>query len=114
MLEKEERQALADLKAILESLDLSLLIIGASARILIFDYPLNISGRATTDWDVAIEMETWNDYQQLSDRLVSPDQPCFRGTSIPHKFVHILTEVEFDLVPFGALAPSKTLDCTPT
>ncbi len=56
MLDPKEKQVLVDLKAVLDSLDLPRLMVGAGARLLIFDRPYNREGRATKDWDFAVSV----------------------------------------------------------
>ncbi|GAB1541132.1 hypothetical protein NUACC21_38020 [Scytonema sp. NUACC21] len=51
------KQFLSDFKAIIEPLQIPMLLIGAQARLLIFDSQYKIQGRATTDWDVAVKLD---------------------------------------------------------
>lgn len=111
MLEPKDKQVLRDIKAVVDSLELPMLVVGAGARLLIFDLEYNVQGRATRDWDVAIPVADWSDFQSLSDRMTQGISPCFRKTPTPHKFIHIATEIEVDIVPFGGIAePDQQLE----
>ncbi|MCT7962742.1 nucleotidyl transferase AbiEii/AbiGii toxin family protein [Laspinema sp. D1] len=108
MLEPQEKQVLVDLKAVLDSLDLPMLVVGAGARLLIFDRQYNREGRATKDWDVAVELDSWSDFQTLCDRLTLGENPRFKvAHKVPHKFIHMETGVEVDIVPFGEIGQPK-------
>lgn len=104
MLDSKDRKLLADLKAVVDALELPMLIIGAGARLLIFDKQYKVQGRSTKDWDVAISITSWSDFQVLSDRMTEGASPCFSKTRLPHKFIHIETQTEVDIVPFGVIA----------
>lgn len=111
MLNPKDKQVLADLKMIADALAVSLLVIGAGSRWLIFDQQMGVEGRTTTDWDVAIRVQSWAEYQMLSDRMTQAPAPRFRQKQIPHKFIHRLTGPEVDLVPFGAIGkPDQRLE----
>ena len=108
MLEPQEKQVLVDLKAVLDSLDLPMLVVGAGARLLIFDRQYNREGRATKDWDVAVELDSWSDFKTLCDRLTLGENPRFKvARKVPHKFIHMETGVEVDIVPFGEIGQPK-------
>lgn len=63
----QDKRVLADLKAILDSLNLPMLVVGAGARILVFDRHYNIQGRSTKDWDIAMPVVDWSDYKLLQE-----------------------------------------------
>lgn len=86
-------QVLLDLESSIKSLNLSILMVGASARILIFDKPFKQNGRATQDLDIAVKVETWSNYQQLLDYLTQGKEALFKKTRISHKLIHIKTEI---------------------
>ncbi|MBO3458537.1 hypothetical protein G7B40_006685 [Aetokthonos hydrillicola Thurmond2011] len=50
-LNSETKRFLSDLKAIIDALEVPMLLIGAQARLLMFDSQYKVEGRATTDWD---------------------------------------------------------------
>jgi predicted nucleotidyltransferase len=104
ILERKEKQVFLDLKAVLNSLELPMLVVGAGARLLIFDRQYNREGRATKDWDVAVSVDSWSAFQALCDRLTLGENPRFKvAHKVPHKFIHLETHVEVDIVPFGEI-----------
>jgi predicted nucleotidyltransferase len=104
MLDSKEKQVLVDLKAVLDSLDLPRLMVGAGARLLIFDRQYNREGRATKDWDFAVSVNSWSNFQALCDRLTCGENPRFKvAPKVAHKFIHLETDIEVDIVPFGEI-----------
>ncbi|MBW4542375.1 MAG: nucleotidyl transferase AbiEii/AbiGii toxin family protein [Myxacorys chilensis ATA2-1-KO14] len=111
MLEPEDKKVLADLKEVIDSLELPMLIVGAGARLLVFDKQQNIQGRSTRDWDIAIPVTDWSDFQTVRDRMTQGVPPRFNATRITHKFIHIETNTEVDIVPFGAIGePNQQIE----
>lgn len=104
MLATEDKKVLADLKVILDSLGLPMLIVGAGARLLVFDRQYNIQGRSTKDWDIATSVENWFAYKALQKRMTEGEQPLFKTTKTFHRFVHIETDMFIDIVPFGKIS----------
>lgn len=102
MINLQERQVLSDLADVVNTLNLSMILIGAGARLIIFDQRFG-EGRRTKDWDFAISIDSWEVYQKLRESLVDGDSPHFKSTKQPHKFRHIETDIEIDIVPFGAI-----------
>jgi predicted nucleotidyltransferase len=102
MIGSKEKQVLADLVDVVSSLDLPMILVGAGARLLIFDQRFG-EGRSTKDWDVAISIDSWEVYQELRDFLTTGDSPHFKSTRNSHKFIHIETNIEVDIVPFGEI-----------
>lgn len=103
MISSNERQVLADLINIVGSLDLPMILVGAGARLLIFDQKFG-EGRGTKDWDVAISIDSWEVYQRLRESLTTGDSPRFKSTKNSHKFIHFETQIEVDIVPFGEIS----------
>lgn len=103
MVGSQEKQALSDLLTIISIFDLPTILVGGGARILIFDRKFG-EGRGTKDWDVAISIDNWEIYRQLQAALIEIDKPLFRSTNTLHKFIHIETNIEIDIVPFGEIA----------
>jgi predicted nucleotidyltransferase len=79
-----------------------MILVGAGARMLIFDSKFG-EGRRTTDLDVAVSMDSWEVYQQLRENLINGDSPRFQSTRIIHTFRHIETNIKVDIVPFGKI-----------
>ncbi|MBD2778290.1 hypothetical protein [Iningainema tapete] len=103
-LDLETKQILTDLTAITDSLQVPMLLIGARARLLIFDSQYNVQGRATTDWDVAVQLDSWERYYALVTKMITGQVPRFKKTSVIHKFIHIETGLEVDVIPFGSIS----------
>lgn len=101
--EDKQKQVLLDMKSVVERLKLEILIVGAGAIILVFDRRYNIEGRNTTDIDFAVQVNNWSDFQSLSAEMTQVSNPCFQATNIQHKFIHISTGIEVDIVPFGVI-----------
>lgn len=60
--ENKRKRVLLDIKSIVENLQLPIVVVGAGARILIFDNRYNIEGRATNDLDFAVQLRNWSDF----------------------------------------------------
>ena len=109
MIDSREKQVLADLIIIVKTLDLQMILVGAGARLIIFDQKFG-EGRGTKDWDVAISIDSWESYQTLCEALINSDNPSFQSTKTPHRFRHIETDIDVDIVPFGAIGePDKQI-----
>ncbi|MBD2102536.1 hypothetical protein [Leptolyngbya sp. FACHB-261] len=102
MISSKEKQVLADLVNIISALELPMILVGAGARLLIFDQKFG-EGRGTKDWDVAISIDSWGAYQKLREHLIEGDPPCFKPTKNSYKFIHVETNIEVDIVPFGKI-----------
>lgn len=98
-----KNQVLLDIKTVADKLQLPLLVVGAGARILVFDNRYNVEGRTTIDLDVAVQVNNWSDFQVLSEEMTQGSNPLFEATRVQHKFIHIATGIEIDVVPFGAI-----------
>ncbi|MBD2500565.1 nucleotidyl transferase AbiEii/AbiGii toxin family protein [Anabaena azotica] len=103
MLTSNEKQVLTELLSIISQLNLPMILVGAGARLLMFDQKFAVQGRRTKDWDVAVSINNWETYQQLSEYLTQGDSPRFKSTKNSHKFKHIETNIEVDIVPFGEI-----------
>jgi predicted nucleotidyltransferase len=99
-----ERSILNDLSAISLKLGMNALLIGAAARLQVFDRPYGILGRLTKDLDFAVRSSNWEDFEQFTQAMTSGDPQLFLKTSIPHRFTHIATGKTVDIIPFGTLA----------
>jgi predicted nucleotidyltransferase len=76
MIDPSEKRVLTDLMAVMKPLNLPIMIVGAGARLLVFD-PIYGEGRSTKDWDVAVSIDSWATYQELRDRLTeAQNQKC--------------------------------------
>ncbi len=109
MIDSREKQVLADLTAIVKVLNLPMILVGAGARIIIFDQKFG-EGKGTKDWDIAISIDSWETYQTLREALINVTFPRFQSTKTPHRFRHIETNIDVDIVPFGAIGePDKQI-----
>lgn len=109
MIDSREKQVLADLTAIVKTLNLPMILVGAGARLIIFDQKFG-EGRGTKDWDVAISIDSWETYQKLGEALIDGNPPIFQSTKTAHRFNHIATDIKVDIVPFGAIGePDKEI-----
>lgn len=100
MLRAEERAVLRDMAAALGERGLSFLLVGAGARVLLLEETLGLAaGRSTTDWDIGVQVESWQDFGQVGDCL---RRAGFSVTGVEHRFLHP-GGMPVDVVPFGAL-----------
>ncbi|MFN9170552.1 MAG: hypothetical protein ACK58B_08355 [Dolichospermum sp.] len=106
-IDTETKKFLTDLKSIIDSLEVPMLLIGAQARMLIFDSQYQVQGRATKDWDVAVKLDNWERYNLLISIMTTGQNPLFKKTKVIHKFIHIETELEVDVIPFGDIGKPK-------
>jgi predicted nucleotidyltransferase len=102
MIDSREKQILTDLTAIVKTLNLPMILVGAGARLIIFDQKFG-AGRGTEDWDVAISIDSWETYQKLGEALIDGNPPIFQSTKTAHRFNHIATNIDVDIVPFGTI-----------
>ncbi len=103
MIDSREKQVLADLTAIVKTLDLPMVLVGAGARLIICDPKKFGEGITTKDLDVAISIDSWETYQKLGEALINGNPQIFQSTEIAHRFRHIETAIGVDIVPFGAI-----------
>ena len=106
-IDTETKKFLTDFKSIIDSLEVPMLLIGAQARMLIFDSQYQVQGRATKDWDVAVKLDNWERYNLLISIMTTGQNPLFKKTRVIHKFIHIETELEVDVIPFGDISKPK-------
>jgi predicted nucleotidyltransferase len=103
---QQTKSMLTDLKAIVDRLDVPMLLIGAMARVLVFDSQYG-EGRATKDWDIAVKMDDWKRYQALVEQMTTSKPARFKNTSVVHKFIHVSTNLEVDIIPFGGISNDR-------
>ncbi len=94
-------QALRAIHETAERLGLSFCVIGASARDIVLSHVYGIqTKRATKDFDLALTVDTWDQYSTFVDALMQTGQ--FRPGRLPHELSHS-TALPVDIVPFGRL-----------
>jgi predicted nucleotidyltransferase len=104
-------ELVADLRAVAR--DVTILLVGAVARDLLFFYSHGIrAGRATEDVDLAVAVADWNDFERLHESLLasgsfSPDP------KVAHKLLY-RRRMEVDFIPFGGVElPNGTIAWPP-
>jgi predicted nucleotidyltransferase len=107
MIDSREKQVLADLIAIVKVLNLPMILVGAGARLIICNPKKFGEGRGTKDWDFAVSIDSWKSYQKLGEALIDGDPPIFQSTKTAHRFKHIETDIDVDIIPFGAIGKPK-------
>lgn len=78
----------------------SLMLIGATARLLQLDWPLGHTGRTTEDVDFVVQVDDWSQHHELMALAL---QRGFEPKPEEHRLVHTATSTCVDLVPFGGL-----------
>ena len=106
MIDPNDVRAIVDLQRIAAAQGIPLMIIGAGARLLLLDWRYRLPLRRTTkDWDFAVRMKNWTEYQRLYEELTRSGKP-FHGTNVEHRVVHA-SGTPVDLVPFGEIEEPK-------
>ena len=107
MLSDTESKLITDLLDIAIALNISCLAIGANARQIILDERYQLATqRLTTDWDFAVQVETWADYKALGQAL---GETSFKQQN-EHRFIHTKSLIPLDIIPFGKIAePEQAL-----
>jgi predicted nucleotidyltransferase len=103
MSESQDELVLADLKSIFAPLELPMMLVGAGARILIFDRVYK-PGRFTEDLDIATQIPDWLTFEAITQAMTQAESALFQATKIPHRFQHLATGKIIDVVPFGPIS----------
>lgn len=87
-------------------------VIGATARDIVFEYGYNIPApRMTKDIDLAVQVATWDEFQNLKNALIATGQ--FSESTMAQR-LHHQSQIPVDIVPFGTIAPDgKTISWIP-
>lgn len=102
MIADADRAVLRDVARIAGQAGCAFFVIGAGARLLAYDWPNRVAGgRGTTDWDIAVRMATWGEYERLRLALTADDAP-FRPSEAEHRLFHVQGR-SLDVVPFGGV-----------
>ena len=81
-------------------LDIPYLIIGATARDMVLHYGYNTPvRRATTDIDFAFQVESWEHFSTVKERLIKSG---FTSTHTQHRLISPYN-ISIDIVPFGGV-----------
>lgn len=80
-------------------------LLGATARDVLMNYLHGIvASRVTMDIDFGVNINSWNDFQTLSEELLSRG---FKTGSVSHRFFY--NEAVIDIVPFGGIAEDSAI-----
>jgi predicted nucleotidyltransferase len=109
MSESQDELVLADLKSIFEPLGLPIMLVGAGARILIFDQIYEQQGRLTEDLDIVTRIPDWLTFEAVTQAMTRSELAQFQATRIPHRFRHRVTGFMVDVVPFGPISDPDQL-----
>jgi predicted nucleotidyltransferase len=108
---EDDGQVLSDLSALGVRLGTNALLIGAGARLCVFDRLYGVSGRSTKDLDFAVQSNEWADFERFIEAMTEGNPALFSRTRIGHRFQHLVTGKMVDVIPFGAIAlPDQTID----
>jgi predicted nucleotidyltransferase len=103
MIRSEDKVVLRDFAKIAEGNEIPYVLVGAGARLLIFDWKYNFrSEHTTTDWDIGVQIGSWVAFERLQKALTGGEKPKFTQDPVAHRFNHI-TGVPIDIIPFGGL-----------
>jgi predicted nucleotidyltransferase len=97
----EQIRALRDLYSLATGLNLagSLVVVGATARLLQLDWPCRLPPRrTTTDVDLVLQVRDWPEYRALMDRALAGG---FHPEREEHRLRHRDRGTQIDLVPYG-------------
>lgn len=103
ILEPRDLALMRDFLVAVEGTAARCFLVGAGARVLGFDRRWGLrGGRATLDWDFAIQVKGWDHWKTVRSRLVEGRTPRFRAGEGEHRFHHVEGAV-LDLVPYGGV-----------
>lgn len=101
-IDQQTVDALYTVKSIADSLGIPFFIVGASARDFILERYYGIAiHRRTKDIDLGVEIDSWEQFDKLSDALISTGK-FFPDKREPQRF-HC-NSLLIDIVPFGSIA----------
>lgn len=103
MISDIEEEALRDFIDIVDKIQIKFIVVGASARLLIFNLKHNIlPSRTTSDWDIAVYISDWATFEILSNALIEGGNPKFEKDRLFHRFRH-KNRTSIDIIPFGGV-----------
>lgn len=86
------------------ALDMPYLVVGATARDIVYHHRFGTPvKRATTDVDFGIRVRSWEEFESLSQTLISEG---FKATKSAHRFL-CPNNTQLDIVPFGSIEDDK-------
>ncbi|RJR43651.1 MAG: hypothetical protein C4567_05440 [Deltaproteobacteria bacterium] len=103
MISPTEKEVLRDFVRVALEHDIPFVLVGASAKILVFDSRYDISPSHTTeDWDIAVQVD-WQAFAKLKQALTSGEEPLFTGTNQNEQRVRHKQGIAIDIIPFGGV-----------
>ncbi len=103
MIPDQDREVLTDVARVAAREGLAPVVVGAGARLLLLDWEHDlIGGRTTTDWDIAVRVESWDEFNRFKAALLGFDGDMFRRTSLDHRIVH-RSGRSVDIIPYGGI-----------
>jgi predicted nucleotidyltransferase len=103
-IDQQKIETLSLLKKVADSLSIPFFVVGASARDFILEYCYNIrSPRMTQDIDLGVEVAGWEDFNKLSESLLSTGR--FFASRERHRFQ--FGSVLIDMIPFGPIEDER-------
>lgn len=101
MINPIEKEALKDFAMVAQEHDIPFVLVGASAKLLVFDRRYDISPPHTTeDWDIAVQVD-WQAFAKLKKALTKGEEPLFTGTNQNEQRVRHKQGIAIDIIPFG-------------
>ncbi len=98
-------ELLALIHQVAQEMGVEYLVVGATARDLVMHYGYGARiQRATEDLDFAIQIESWDAFTEIIDRLIANG---FAETQSPHRVVSP-AGMPVDIVPFGGIADQNS------
>jgi predicted nucleotidyltransferase len=103
MISPDEKAVLRDFALIVNSINVPFVLVGAGARLMVFDWEYELqSTRTTKDWDVGIQITDWEAFGKVQNELTSGSDALFRQTKLAHRFRH-KGGIALDVIPFGGI-----------
>ena len=93
------RPILEELIPVFEKMQIKFFLIGAVARDILMDLSGEKPGRATMDLDIAIAIDKWEEFEQLSDEITG--LPNFEKDNLQKQRFLYKNDFQLDIVPYG-------------
>lgn len=103
MISPAEKEALKDFVKVAQEHDVPFVLVGASAKLLVFDSRYDIRPPHTTeDWDIAVQVD-WQAFAKLKQALISGGEPLFTETNQNEQRIKHNHGIAIDIIPFGGV-----------
>lgn len=90
---------LEELIPVFEKMGIKFFLIGAVARDILMDLSGEKTGRATMDLDIAIAIDKWEEFEQLSDEITALSN--FKKDNLQKQRFIYKNDFQLDIVPYG-------------